>query len=484
MSKEKNSVFSGFFWKFNEQITNQLVSFIVSVILARILAPREYGIISLVNVFIIIMEVFVTTGFSSALIQKKNASRLDFSTLFHCSFIFSIILYLIIFLCSGLIASFYHNEALIPVIKVLSLRLPISAFNSIQMAYVSRHMAFRKIFISTSIATIISGVLGIFLAYIGFGVWALVWQNLTSALLQTIVLFFQIPWRPYLEFSFSEAKKLMNYGWKVLAANLSGTFFLQFRSLIIGRFYNAADLAYYNRGSRFPELISNNVDGTITSVLFPALSQFSDDLKKLKDMTRQSLRMSSFIIFPLMFGMAAAAKPITVLLLTDKWLPSVPFMQYLCIAFSFSTVSNANMQALKASGRSDVLLELELLKKPVYLAFILASIRINVLAVAISMALNNFIEMLIDIFPNKWVIKYPYKEQFEDIGPAFILTIIMFVCICPIHFLNLIPVLEIILDFIVGAIVYLGGAFLLKLQPLFYLFNYIKSLFLKLRHSR
>lgn len=476
MSKNKPSIFSGFFWKFNEQITSQLVSFIVSIALARILAPKEYGVVALVNVFIVLMEVFVTTGFSSALIQKKNATRLDFSTLFYCSFIFSIILYIIIFLCSGLIAKFYHNEDLIPVIKILSLRLPISAFSSIQMAYVSRHMAFKKIFFSTTIATVISGVLGISLAYMNFGVWALVWQGLTSVLFQTIVLFFEISWRPYCEFSMYEAKILMNYGWKVLAANFLGTFFLQFRSLIIGRFYNAVDLAYYNRGSRFPELISNNVDGTISTVLFPALSQYSDDLNKLKEMTRRSMRMSSFVILPLMFGMAVAAKPITILLLTKKWLPSVPFMQCLCVAFCFSTISNANMQALKASGRSDVLLELEVLKKPFYLVFILSSIKISVLAVAVSMVLNNFIEMLIDILPNKWVIKYPYKEQFKDVFPAFLLAIIMVLFIYPIGFLHLNSIFEILLDALVGSVVYLSGAYLLKLQPLFYLLNYLKHL--------
>lgn len=478
MGKKKFSIFSGFFWKFNEQITSQLVSFVVSIILARILAPKEYGIVALVNVFIVIMEVFVTTGFSSALIQKKNVTRLDFSTLFHCSFIFSIMLYCIVFFSSGFIAAFYHNRMLIPVIRILSLRLPISAFNSIQMAYVSRKMAFRKIFVSTTIATIISGVLGIVLAYMNFGVWALVWQGLTSVLFQTMVLFFQIPWRPYFEFSISEAKVLMNYGWKVLAANFLGTFFLQFRSLIIGRFYNASDLAYYNRGSRFPELISNNVDGTISSVLFPALSQYSDSPDRLKNMTRQSMRMSSFVIFPLMFGLAVAAKPITILLLTRKWLPSVPFMQFLCIAFCFSTISNANMQALKASGRSDVLLELEILKKPIYLVFMLGSIKISVLAVAISMLINNFVEMIIDIFPNKKVINYSYKEQFKDIIPTFLLAIIMSLCIFPIGILRLNSILEIILDFVIGSAVYLGGAYLLKLEPLFYLFKYLKRFFI------
>lgn len=475
MNKEKNSVFSGFFWKFNEQISSQLVSFIVSIVLARILTPKEYGIISLVNVFVIIMEVFVTTGFSSALIQKKEATRVDFSTLFYCSFIFSIILYGIIYMSAGLIADFYNNQSLIPVVRVLSLRLPISAFNSIQMAYVSRHMAFRKIFFSTTVATIASGILGIILAYVRWGVWALVFQSLVSLFLQTIVLFLEIPWRPYLEFSFTEAKKLLNYGWKVFASSLLGTFFLQLRSLIIGRFYNAADLAYYNRGSRFPELISNNVDGTITSVLFPVLSEYSDNIVELKKMTRRSMRMSSFIIFPLMFGLAVISRPLTLILLTSKWLPSVPFMQALAIAFTFSTISNANMQALKASGRSDVLLELEIVKKPVYLIFILSSIKISVLAVAISMVLNNFIEMLIDIFPNNWVIKYTYVEQFKDIIPPFLLSIIMCGCIYPIRYLSLPPLFEIILDIVIGIVVYLCGAYLVKLPPFFYLKEYLKK---------
>lgn len=475
MGKTKINFFSGFFWKFNEQILSQLVSFVVSIILARILTPKEYGVVSLVNVFIIILEVFVTTGLSSALIQKKNATRIDFSTMFYCNLFVSLFLYILIFIFADKIADFYHNDSLIPVIKVLSLRLPISAFNSIQMAYVSRHIAFKKIFFSTTIATILSGIIGIILAYFNWGVWALVYQSLTAILFQTVVLFSEIPWRPYFEFSIKEAKKLIDYGWKVLVANLLGTFFLQFRSLIIGRFYNAADLAYYNRGSRFPELISNNVDNTISSVLFPVLSKFADNPEKLKDMTRQSLKMSSFLIFPLMFGLAIMSRPVTILLLTDKWLPSVPFMEFLCVAFTFSTVSNANMQALKASGRSDVLLKLELVKKPIYLIFILVSIKINVEAVAISMALNNLIEMLIDIFPNKKVIGYSYKEQFEDIGPSLILAVIMAVIIYPIGWFDFLPIWEIILKIILGAAFYLSGAYLLKLSPVFILIKYLKK---------
>ena len=477
LNEERNSFFSGFFWKFSEQITAQLVSFVVSIILARILSPTDYGIVSLVNVFIVIANVFVTSGFSAALIQKKDADGLDFSTIFYISLAFSFLIYGIVYLCAPLIANFYKNTNLIPIVRVFALQLPLSSFNSIQQAYVSRHMAFRKIFFSTTVATILSGIIGILLAVIGWGVWALVFQTILSTTFQTIVLFFEIPWRPKLEFSMRSARGLIGYGWKVFGASFLGTFFNELRNLIIGRFYSPADLAYYNRGSRMPDLIANNIDNTITSVLFPVLSKHSDDYNKLKSMIRRSIRTSTFIIMPLMFGLAVAAKPVTQILLTDKWLQSVPFMQCLCISGAFGSISNANMQVIKASGRSDILLKLELIKKPLYLIFLIASIKINVLAVAISMAIYNIVGMLINVKPNKKLISYSYKEQFRDIFPALILSIVMSLCILSIQFLDLNPFLELVLEVTCGALLYIGGSYLFKLEPFFYLLEYAKTFF-------
>lgn len=479
LNEERNSFFSGFFWKFSEQITAQLVSFVVSIILARILSPTDYGIVSLVNVFIVIANVFVTSGFSAALIQKKDADGLDFSTIFYISLAFSFLIYGIVYLCAPLIANFYKNTNLIPIVRVFALQLPLSSFNSIQQAYVSRHMAFRKIFFSTTVATILSGIIGILLAIIGWGVWALVFQTILSTTFQTIVLFFEIPWRPKLEFSMRSARGLIGYGWKVFGASFLGTFFNELRNLIIGRFYSPADLAYYNRGSRMPDLIANNIDNTITSVLFPVLSKHSDNYDKLKSMIRRSIRTSTFIIIPMMFGLAVAAKPVTQILLTDKWLPSVPFMQCLCISGAFGSISNANMQVIKASGRSDILLKLELIKKPLYLVFLIASIKINILAVAISMAMYNIIGMMINVKPNKRLIGYSYKEQFIDVFPALILSLIMSICILPIQFLNLSPFVELLCEIALGILIYVGGAIVFKLEPFFYLLEYVKSFFNK-----
>lgn len=474
---DRDSFFSGFFWKFNEQISSQLVSFIVQIVLARILSPKDYGVISLVNVFIILANVFVTSGFSAALIQKKNATELDFSTIFHCSFIFSIVIYILIYLLAPEIGEFCNSAALVPVIRVFALQLPLYAFNSIQQAYVSRHMAFQKIFVSTTLATILSGIIGIVLALINWGVWALVAQAILSTLFQTIVLFLEIPWKPKLEFSVSSAKKLLGYGWKVFGASFLGTFFNQLRNLIIGRFYSTSDLAYYNRGAGIPELLSNNIDGTISSVLFPVLSKHADNYNRLKSMTRRSIKTSTFIIMPLMFGLAIVAKPLTQILLTDKWLPSVPFMQCLCISGAFDSISNANMQVIKASGRSDILLKIEFIKKPLYLIFLLLSIKINIFAVAVSMAMYNILAMFINVGPNKKLINYSYREQFNDIFPSLFLSIFMSIIIFPIQFLNLNIFLKLILEMISGGIVYFVGAYFLKMEPLFYLLNYVKTLY-------
>lgn len=477
INKERDAFFSGFFWKFNEQITAQIVSFIISIVLARILTPTDYGIVSLVNVFIVIANVFVTSGFSAALIQRKDATELDFSTIFHCSLIFSLIIYGFVYISAPLISDFYRNKTLIPIVRVFALQLPLSSFNSIQQAYVSRHMAFKKIFFSTTLATILSGIIGIILALMNWGVWALVCQTILSTLFQTIVLFFEIPWRPKWEFSIQSGKELIGYGWKVFGASFLGNLFNELRNLIIGRFYSPADLAYYNRGSRMPDLIANNIDNTITSVLFPVLSKHSDDYGKLKSMIRRSIRTSTFIIMPLMFGLAVAAKPVTQILLTDKWLPSVPFMQCLCISGAFGSISNANMQVIKASGRSDILLKLELIKKPLYLIFLVASIKISVLAVAVSMATYNIVGMLINVRPNKNLIRYSYREQFKDIFPALILSIIMSLSILPIQFLDLNPFYELILDIMIGIMIYIGGAYVFKLEPFFYLLEYAKLFF-------
>lgn len=472
---KRSKFLSGFFWKFNEQITSQLVTFLVQIVLARILSPKDYGIIALVNVFIILADIFVSSGFNTSLIQKKDANETDFSTIFYCSLIFSWFVYLVLFLLAPLIANFYQNQQLTLVIRIFAMRLPISSFNAIQQAFVARKLEFQKIFVTTTAAAIFSGLVGIGVALLGGGVWALVTQYLTNTIASAIVLFFQIPWRPKLLFSKDSAKELLSYGWKVMVADFLGSFFNQLRSLIIGRFYNSASLAYYNRGMQFPNLISSNIDTTISSVLFPFLSENANNVRELRLLIRRSIRTSSYLIMPLMLGLAVVAKPMILLILTSKWLPAVPFMQWLCISSAFSTISNTSLQAMKASGRSDVLLRIELIKKPVYLILLVVGVKVSVYAVAITMTIYSAYAAVVNMGPNWKILGYSYKEQLLDLLPAIFMSVIMASITWSVQLLGLQMIPTFILQIIVGVSSYVLLSVVFKVDAFFYLLGYMKK---------
>ncbi|MDD1401140.1 lipopolysaccharide biosynthesis protein [Limosilactobacillus reuteri] len=460
----RRKIVTGFFWKFGEQISSQLVSFVLSIILARLLTPNDYGVVALVNVFIILANVFVTSGFGTSLIQKENSDDLDFSTIFYLSELTSIFIYIIIFFAAPLIATFYKNSEMVLILRVFALQLPISAFNSIQQAYISKHIMFKKVFVSTTISAILSGLLGIAMAYSGFGVWALIGQYLSNTIIISITLAMQISWRPQLMFSWSAGKPLISFGWKMLATSLLGEFFNQLRSLILGKVYSASDLAYYNRGLRFPELISNNVNNTISSVLFPVLSEYGNNLEKVKNGLRRAIRMSTFILMPLLFGMMVTSKEIILLLLTKKWIAAVPFMQILCMSCVFDTVSNENIQALKAIGRSDILLKLEIVKKPIYLFLLLLGLKISVMAMAETMVIYNVLAVLINMSPNRKLLNYSFTEQIKDIIPALLSSIAMSFIVSFASRLDLAIGLVFFIKVILGVLSYVLIAILFKIR--------------------
>lgn len=462
----KGKIVTGFFWKFGEQVSSQLVSFILSIILARLLTPNDYGVVALVNVFIILANVFVTSGFGTALIQKENSNEVDFSTIFYLSEAMSIIVYAIIFFLAPFIANFYKNSEMTLILRVFALQLPISAFNSIQQAYISKHIMFKKVFVSTTISAILSGLIGIFMAYSDFGVWALIGQYLSNTIIVSITLALQISWRPKLIFSWEAGKPLISFGWKILATSLLGEFFNQLRSLILGKVYTASDLAYYNRGLRFPELVSNNVNNTISGVLFPVLSKYGNDFDKVKTGLRRAIRMSTFILMPLLFGMMMTSKEIILLLLTKKWIAAVPYMQILCMSCVFDTVSNENIQALKSIGRSDVLLKLEILKKPIYLFLLLLGIKISVLFMAETMVIYNVIAVLINMSPNRKFLNYSFVEQVQDILPAFLASSFMSVIVYLVGKFGLSTGISFIVKIVCGVLSYLLIAILFRMQAL------------------
>ncbi len=472
----KTTTIKGFFWRFFERCGAQVVTFIVSIILARLLDPKIYGTIALVTIFTSILEVFVNSGLGNALIQKKNADDLDFSTVFFFNVGTCFLLYALIFFCAPLIANFYEMPELTLIIRVLSLTLVISGVRNIQQAYVSRHMLFKKFFYSTIGGTIGSAVVGIYMAYAGFGVWALVWQQIFNVLVGTIVLWIVVKWRPKLQFSFQRLKGLFSFGWKLLVSGLIDVVYNNARALIIGKKYSEEDLGLYNKGKMFPNLIVTNVNLSIDSVLLPIISKEQDDKARVKAMTRRSIKTSVYIMAPLMIGMAVCAEPMIRLLLTEKWLGCVLFLQIFCITYIFYPVHTANLNAINAMGRSDYFLGLEIIKKVIGVAAILITMWISVEAMAYSLLATALLSTIINAFPNKKLLGYSWFEQMWDILPYIGLAVLMGV---PVYFLGYLPlpiIVVLLVQVVTGAVIYVGVSAVFKLEIFTYLLDTLKKM--------
>lgn len=471
-----NKIITNLLWKFSERMSSQIVSFVVSVLLARLLSPDEYGVISLILIFITIAEVFVTNGLGTALIQKIDADNIEFSSVFYVNIIFSIFLYLIIYFGSPFISVFYKSDVLLLALRVLGLRIPIAAVNSVQQAYVSKKMMFKKFFFSTLIGTLISGFIGVAMAYSGYGVWALVGQYLTNTIVNTVILWFTVKWRPSLVFSWSKVSNLISYGWKILLSSLLDTGYNQLRGLIIGKKYTATDLAYYNRGQQYPQLVVVNINSSISSVLFPAISQYQNDLKIVKSMTRRAIKTSSYIMWPLMFGLIVVSRPLISLMLTDKWLPCVPYLQIACITYGFWPIHTANLEVLKAIGRSDLFLYLEIVKKIVGIGLLLVSMNYGVMAIALSLVVSTISSSFINAYPNSKLLNYTYIQQIKDMAPSILLSLLMSITIYPIGYFIDNSLLLITIQIILGMIIYIAFSKVLKIESYTYMINMIKSM--------
>lgn len=468
------SIITNFMWRFFERCGAKLVSFAVSLILARLLAPEAYGTISLVLVIITILDVFVDSGLGNALIQKKNADDLDFSTVFYFNVAICVFLYIGVFALAPVIAGFYRDEALISLIRVLGLHLVMAGVKNVQYAYVSRTMQFKKFFFATLGGTLGAAVIGIWFAYLGYGVWALVAQHLFNSFVDMIILWATVRWRPQKMFSWDRLKGLFSFGWKLLVSSLLETVYQNLTQLIIGRLYSSADLAYYNRGNQFPSLIVLNVNTSIDSVLMPAMSSEQDNINRVKNMTRRAIKTSTYIMAPLMVGLACCATPLIGFLLTEKWLPSVPYLQIFCIIYLTYPIHTANLNAIKAMGRSDLFLKLEIIKKVLGITLLVATMWHGTMAMALSMLISHILCIVINSWPNRKLLGYGYMEQIRDILPEILLAVIMGSVVTMVGNLGLSDIVTLILQVFAGAVVYVAGSAILKLDSFMYLWNIVR----------
>lgn len=469
------SFINNFIWRFAERCGAQLVTFIVSIVLARILTPEDYGVVALVTVFTSILQVFVDSGLGTALIQKKNADDLDFSSVFYFNFVVCIVLYIIMFFTAPVISVFYNDSSLISIIRVSSLTIVISGVKGIQQAYVSRNMLFKRFFFATLGGTIFSAFIGIGFAYAGFGVWAIVVQQLSNTAIDTFILWITVKWRPKKMFSIKRLKELLNFGWKLLVSSLFDTIYNNLRNLIIGKNYSSADLAYYNQGDKFPKLIVTNINSSIDSVLLPTLASAQDESNRVKNMTRRAIKTSTYIMAPLMMGLAFCATPIVRLILTEKWLPCVPYLQIFCITYMFWPIHTANLNAINAMGRSDYFLKLEIAKKTIGMILLLSTMHFGVMVMAYSLLVTTVTSMIINSWPNRTLLGYSLKEQIVDIFPGVFLALLMGTAISLVRLLALPDIVTLALQIPLGAMIYIGLSNIFKIESFEYLLNIVKS---------
>lgn len=470
------NVISNMLWRLFERTGAQIVSTVVSIILARLLLPSDYGTIALVTVFLNIMQVFIDSGLGTALIQKKEPDDLDYSTVFFFNLFVCVILYLLMFYLAPFIALLYENPSLILLIRVISLTLIISGLKNIQQAYVSKNMLFKKFFFATIGGTIASAILGVYLAYHGFGVWSLVVQQLSNSFIDTLILWFTVRWRPKFIFSIQRLKSLYSFGWKLLLSSLLGTLYNNVRGLIIGKKYSSQDLAFYNQGEKFPKLIVTNINSSIDSVLLPTLVSRKDKSSLLKVTMKKAIVISTYVMAPVMIGLAACADLIIELILTEKWLMCAPYLRIFCVSYLFWPIHTANLNAINAIGRSDVFLKLEIIKKVFGCTVLIVCMEISPLAIAWGVLVSDLIDLIINSWPNRKLAQYSLFNQMKDILPSILLAVGMGIIVYLIGFLP-IPTLPLLLIQVAcGGAIYIVGSALLKLEPYEYLIGIIKPM--------
>ena len=454
----KQKTTKGLFWSSVERFSNQGVSFIFSIILARILAPSDFGIIAMIGIFFAVAQSFVDSGFSNALVRKTDRREEDLSTCFYFNIGVGIVAYIVLFLIAPFIADFYNQPILSPIIRITGLGVVLNSLCVVQQALFTIRIDFKSQAKVTLSATIISGIVGVVLAYLGYGVWALVWQGVVMSLVRMGLLWLMSKWRPKTGFSKDSFHYLFGYGSKLLASGLLDTIYNNIYPIVIGKFYSPAQLGNYSRALSFAQLPSSNITSILQRVTFPVLSTIQDDLPRLQTNYRRLLKLSAFIVFPLMMGLAAVAFPLIRVVLTPKWEGCSLYLQIICFALMWYPIHAINLNLLQVKGRSDLFLRLEIIKKIVGVCIMCITIPLGITAMCIGMVVSSLISLFINTHYTGKLIYVGYIKQMRDLLPIFINSLIMggivYLCIQ----ISDNDIVQLSLGIVVGLISYIGGA--------------------------
>jgi len=451
----RNKLLSGLFWSAVERFGTQGIQFVITIIIVRILTPADYGLIGMLAIFIAIAQSFVDSGFGSALIQKQDATQTDFSTIFYFNIAVSTLFFFILFFTAPLIAKFYNQPLLTPITRVMALNIVVNSFGLIQNTILTKNINFKTLTKVSLSSIVVSGTIGIFMAYKGFGVWALVYQTLGGSVIKTIFLWLYNKWRPVFAFSFQSLKSLFSYGSKLLASGLLNQIFDNIYKLVIGKQYSATDLGFYTQAKRIQELPVMNSLSILQRVTFPVYATIQDETERLKNAYRKTIKGIIYFNFPLMIGLAVLSPLLIKILLTDKWLPAVPYLQLLCLVGLVYPLSSVNLNILKVKGRTDIFFYLEVAKKVVIAIAIIITLKMGVLTMVIGQVIASYVCFFLNIYYSGRVINYGVKEQLLDIFPYLCITIIMGLCmIISLRFISLNNIIELILGALIGIVAY------------------------------
>ena len=474
----RSKAMSSLVWKFLERVGYQAIQIVIQIVLARLLTPDDFGVLAIMIVFVNVGNVIVQSGLNTALVQSKEATDTDCSTVFWMSLALSLVLYAAIFLGAPAVARFYRMPVLVWPLRTLCLILVINAFNAVQVARVQRALEFRKVFVATIVSIVVSGVAGISVARMGGGVWALVAQQLSYQLTNCLVLAVQLRWVPRFAFDARRAVELFSFGWKLLASGLLETGYQSLSDLIVGAQFTHADLGVFSQGKKYPQAVGTILDGSVQPIMLSAISRVQEDRTAVKRLTRRAIKTSTFIVVPAMVCFAVAARPLVRLLLGEQWLPSVPYLQIFCLVYAFLPVHTTNLQALNGTGHSDLFLKLEIIKKlyGAALLFIGAFVFKSPLAIALGSLVGSLISTFVNSYPNARVMGYSFGEQVRDYAPAFALAAVAGAASWSMQLLGLSDLVTLMLQVLVMIVVYLGVAWVTHVEEFEYLLRNVRSL--------
>lgn len=423
----KNKTISGLFWSFSDLVANQGIQFIIQIILARLLVPKDFGTIGMIAIFIDISQAFIDSGFTNALIREKAPTQEDYSTVFYFNLIMAILMYIILFFTAGIISDFFKEPQLITVIRVLAMVLIVNSFSLIQRTILTKSINFKTQTKIGILSYIVSGIIAIIFAYCGFGLWSLVIKTLLMQFIQSFLLCLHNRWIPSLVFKINSFKKMFGFGWKLSASRLIDTLYNNLYFLIIGKIFSAADLGYYTNAQKLRDAASQSVTSVVQKVSYPVLSSIKEDEQTLRNVYKKIIKTSVFINFPLMIGLAVVASPLIRIIFGPKWYNSIKCFQILCLAGTLFPLHAINLDILQVKGRSDLFLKLEFIKKFVGLSLVAVAVlfRFSIIGILWTTVLSSLIDYFINSYYSAEMLSYSTIDQIKDIIPAFIVSITM-----------------------------------------------------------